>query len=123
MFLDYRFAMHIEPTNIQLIGNELAMQRSVGFSIQLPNDDSSLLPLHSDAWSEDSPFEAVLWIPLVDCYRTKSMFVVPRTLDARWRERVHEFERLGVDALFRALEADATFLEIPYGTSWSSRTR
>ncbi|MGD0476330.1 MAG: hypothetical protein ABSB70_24375, partial [Candidatus Velthaea sp.] len=39
-----------------LIGNELAMQRSIGLSIQLPDDDSSLLPLHSDAWSEDSPF-------------------------------------------------------------------
>jgi sporadic carbohydrate cluster 2OG-Fe(II) oxygenase len=99
----------------ELVGNELAMQRSVGFSIQLPNDDSSLLPLHSDAWSEDSPFEAVLWIPLVDCYRTKSMFVIPRTLDARWRPRVAEFERLGVDALFQALAGDATFLDVPYG--------
>ena len=99
----------------ELVGNELAMQRSVGFSVQLPNDESSLLPLHSDAWSEDSPFEAVLWIPLVDCYRTKSMFIVPRDRDGVWRPRVHEFERDGVEALYRAVENDAVFLDVPYG--------
>jgi len=31
-----------------IVGNELAMQRSLGLSIQLPQDESSLLPLHSD---------------------------------------------------------------------------
>ena len=98
-----------------LVGNELAMQRSVGFSIQLPGDDSSILPLHSDAWSEDSPFEAVLWIPLVDCHRTKSMFILPRDRDARWRPRMHEFENAGVEALFSAVENDVTYLDVPYG--------
>lgn len=100
----------------EIAGNELAMQRSVGFSIQLPNDDSSVLPLHSDAWSEDSPFEAVLWIPLVDCHGTKSMFILPRDRDARWRARVHEFEGRGVEALFQAAQADAEFLDVPYGS-------
>ena len=33
-------------------------------------------PLHSDTWSGDSPFESVLWIPLVNCYNTKSMFIL-----------------------------------------------
>lgn len=99
----------------ELVGNELAMQRSVGFSVQLPNDDASLLALHSDAWSEDSPFEAVLWVPLVDCHRTKSMFIVDRERDAVWRPRMHEFEGRGVEALFGALEGDVTFLDIPYG--------
>ena len=31
-----------------LVGNELAMQLRVNLSIQLPGDDSSLLPVHSD---------------------------------------------------------------------------
>lgn len=96
-------------------GNELAMQRGVGFSVQLPDDDSSLLPLHSDVWSEDSPFEVVLWIPLVDCFRTKSMFVLPPDADARWRPRMREFAGGSVDALFAAVESDLRWLEIPYG--------
>ena len=39
-----------------IVGNELAMQLRVNLSIQLPGDDSSLLPLHSDVWSGDSQF-------------------------------------------------------------------
>jgi sporadic carbohydrate cluster 2OG-Fe(II) oxygenase len=96
-------------------GNELAMQRGAGFSVQLPGDASSLLPLHSDVWSEDSPFEVVLWVPLVDCYRTKSMFVLPPPADERWRPRMHEFATGGVDAFFAAVEPDLRWLEIPYG--------
>ena len=42
-----------------LVGNELAMQSRVNLSIQLPEDDSSLLPVHADTWSGDSPFEVV----------------------------------------------------------------
>ena len=59
-----------------LIGNELAMQLRINLSIQLPNDNSSLLPLHSDVWSGDSPYEIVVWLPLVDCYKTKAMYIL-----------------------------------------------
>ena len=60
-----------------ILGNELSMQSRVNLSIQLPKDKSSLLPVHSDVWSGDSPFETVVWIPLVNCYKTKSMFILP----------------------------------------------
>jgi sporadic carbohydrate cluster 2OG-Fe(II) oxygenase len=99
----------------RIVGNELAMQRSLGLSIQLPNDESSLLPLHSDAWSEDSPYEVVLWIPFVDCRRTKSMFLLPPAADRRWRERMAEFANAGVEALYRAVEPELEWLEVPYG--------
>ena len=45
-----------------LVGNELVMQKRINLSIQLPNDKSSLLPVHSDTWSGLSPFEVVVWI-------------------------------------------------------------
>ena len=48
-----------------ILGNELAMQLRVNLSIQLPDDDSSLLPIHSDVWSGDLPFESVVWLPLL----------------------------------------------------------
>jgi sporadic carbohydrate cluster 2OG-Fe(II) oxygenase len=98
-----------------IVGNELAMQRGVGFAIQLPGDESSVLPLHSDVWSEDSPFEVVLWIPLVDCFRTKSMFVLPLDRDRAWRDRLHEFSQQSVEKFTQAAEADLHFLDIPYG--------
>ncbi|MBC8303373.1 MAG: 2OG-Fe(II) oxygenase [Pelagibacterales bacterium] len=59
-----------------LVGNELAMQSRVNLSIQLPKDESSLLPVHSDIWSGDSPFEVVVWIPMVNCYSTKTMYLL-----------------------------------------------
>ena len=98
-----------------LVGNELAMQRGLGFSIQLPNDTSSVLPLHSDAWSEDSPFEVVLWIPFVDVAATQSMFILRREHDLAWRARMHEFADRSVDDLFTTLERDVEYLTIPYG--------
>ena len=59
-----------------LAGNELMMQKNINLSIQFPNDNSSLLPIHSDVWSGDSPYEINLWVPLVSCYRTKSMYIL-----------------------------------------------
>jgi sporadic carbohydrate cluster 2OG-Fe(II) oxygenase len=91
------------------------MQRGIGFSIQVPDDRSSVLPLHSDAWSEDSPFEVVLWIPLVSVAATQSMFILSRKRDAAWRARMHEFRERSVEELFGALEEDAEYLTIPYG--------
>ena len=53
------------------------MQLRIGLSIQLPGDESSLLPIHADTWTGVSPYESVVWLPLVDCYKTKSMFILP----------------------------------------------
>ena len=60
-----------------LVGNELAIQKRVNLSIQMPKDSSSLLPLHADTWSGVSPFEIVVWLPLVDCFKTKTMYILP----------------------------------------------
>jgi sporadic carbohydrate cluster 2OG-Fe(II) oxygenase len=98
-----------------LVGNELVMQRGIGLNIQLPDDEKSLLPLHSDAWSEDSPFEVVLWIPFVDVFRTKSMFILPKEREGKWRQLMPEYSRRGVTALFADMEKDLRWLDIPYG--------
>lgn len=98
-----------------LVGNELAMQLRVNLSIQLPGDDSSLLPVHSDVWNGDSAYEVVFWLPLVDCRRSKSMYLLPPDANARAETR---FARLGrsSEELFRAVEADVVFLDVPFGS-------
>ncbi len=61
-----------------LLGPDIAIQKNVGLSIQTPGDSSSLLNVHSDVFDSDcSPYEIVIWIPLVNCYGTKSMFYLP----------------------------------------------
>ena len=57
-----------------LVGNEIAMQKKLNISIQMPKDRESNLPMHSDIYAGESPFQVVVWIPLVDAYDTKSMF-------------------------------------------------
>lgn len=98
-----------------IVGNELAMQRRVNLSIQLPGDDSSVLPVHSDVWSGDSAFEVVVWVPLVDCYDTKSMFILPHAAHQEHSKKLADFRGRGTDDLFRAIEPDLEWLEIRVG--------
>jgi sporadic carbohydrate cluster 2OG-Fe(II) oxygenase len=96
-------------------GNELCMQRRVNLSIQLPDDDSSLLPIHADVWSGDSPFEVVLWIPLVNCQRSKSMYLLPPEPATRLQAEMHQYAERGAEALFQDYEADLAWMNVPYG--------
>lgn len=90
----------------EIVGNELAMQRRVGLSIQLPDDDSSLLPLHCDTWNGNSPYEVVLWVPLVDCHDTKSMYIIPG---------IHPPGVLPPEQTFQIYIGRAKFLTVNYG--------
>ena len=59
-----------------LVGNEIAMQKKLNITIQMPNDKESNLPMHSDIYAGESPFEVVVWIPLMDIKaNSQSMFI------------------------------------------------
>lgn len=96
-----------------LVGNELAMQLRLNLSIQLPGDSSSLLPVHADVWNGDSPYEVVLWLPLVTCRGSMSMFLLPPEADARHAPRMAEHP--SAEDLFRAIEPDLKWLEVDCG--------
>jgi sporadic carbohydrate cluster 2OG-Fe(II) oxygenase len=96
-----------------IVGNELCMQRRVNLSIQLPRDDSSLLATHSDVWSGDSPFEVVVWVPLVDVFRTKSMYLLPPPLNGEMQDRMASLR--SAEQLYRTIEPHLAWIDIPYG--------
>jgi len=98
-----------------VVGNELAMQSRINLSIQLPGDSSSLLQVHSDTWSGDSPYEVVAWLPLVDCHETKSMYILPQNhlndinhFFGNWRKKDSE-------DLFKSIEDKIKYLEVKFG--------
>jgi len=98
-----------------LVGNELAMQLRVNLSIQFPSDDSSLLPVHADTWSGDSPFEVVVWLPLVDCYKTKAMYILPPKGSGQLsKEFVARAGKTSED-LYQSIQPEVQFLEVRYG--------
>ncbi len=96
-----------------LCGNELAMQKLINLSIQLPKDKSSILPIHSDVWAGDSPFELVLWLPLVDCKKTKSMFI----LDPKENLKVFKnFNKINsTDQLYKKVKNKLKWIDIKFG--------
>lgn len=98
-----------------LVGNELVMQRTVNLSLQLPEDDSSLLAIHSDVWSGDSPYEVVLWVPYVDCYRTKAMYFCDASVDGQIQPKLSEMQGKSSEDLYHLIEKDAPFIDVPYG--------
>jgi sporadic carbohydrate cluster 2OG-Fe(II) oxygenase len=64
-------------TNAQeCLGPELLIQKAINVSIQLPNDETSVLPIHSDCNSGDSPYKLNIWIPLTAARETASMFIL-----------------------------------------------
>ncbi|MBI1774198.1 MAG: hypothetical protein HYR63_02515 [Proteobacteria bacterium] len=108
----YRLA---RSTLAMVVGSELAMQRRINLSIQLPGDETSVLPSHTDTWSGDSPFEVVLWVPLVDCHDSKAMFLLPPGPNAAAAARLPELDGRGVEGLFKMIEPDLRYLVVPYG--------
>ncbi len=98
-----------------LVGNELAMQRNCNLSIQFPGDESSLLPLHSDVWSGNSPYEVVLWLPLVNCYSSKSMFILPRSKSDDILHNFPDYSHLTAEALYQKIESDLVWFDVKYG--------
>jgi sporadic carbohydrate cluster 2OG-Fe(II) oxygenase len=98
-----------------LVGNELAMQLRVNLSIQFPDDDSSLLPVHADTWSGDSPYEVVVWLPIVSCYGTKAMYLLPPSKAAELNEDFTNRAGKSSEDLYHAIKNEVNWLEVKYG--------
>jgi sporadic carbohydrate cluster 2OG-Fe(II) oxygenase len=98
-----------------LVGNELAMQNRINFSIQMPKDRTSLLDLHADVFAGETPYQVVQWLPLVNVRATKSMFILERPKSEAVVGRLKDFSEGGMSALYDAVKPDVVWLEIPYG--------
>ena len=98
-----------------LVGNEVSMQLRINLSIQLPEDKSSLLPLHCDTWSGDSPFEVVLWIPLVNCYDTKSMYILSTEKSKELYDNFDRYMEADSEQLHLQIKDSVRFFKIDYG--------
>jgi sporadic carbohydrate cluster 2OG-Fe(II) oxygenase len=98
-----------------LVGNELAIQSRVNLSIQFPEDDSSLLPVHADTWSGDSPFEVVVWLPLVNCFGTKSMYLLPPKAANNLSDDFKLHAQGNSEDLFNVIKNEVNWIKINYG--------
>jgi sporadic carbohydrate cluster 2OG-Fe(II) oxygenase len=98
-----------------LAGNELMMQKNINLSIQFPNDNSSLLPIHSDVWSGDSPYEINLWVPLVNCYKTKSMYILEQKNYVDFKKKMQKNQYSSSEDIFKLVKNKVRWLNVDYG--------
>ena len=91
------------------------MQRALNLSIQLPDDTSSLLPLHADIWSGNSPYEVVFWLPLTPVYRTRSMYLLPKAKTDAVYADFGRYADLTAEAFFEAVEPDLEWVALEPG--------
>lgn len=100
----------------RLVGNELAMQNKVNLSIQMPNDLTSVLPVHADPWSAETPFEVVEWLPLVDVFDTKAMFILAPEHNRTVREAMSDLPDGGKSLdLFEMYKDKFHWVSVSYG--------
>ena len=97
----------------KLIGPDIACQRYQNIVFQYP-ESNRYSELHTDA-PNNSRHEIVYWLPLVNCYETKSFYIV----NAKESEKLlNQFKENGfsswVEFRNKAIEV-ATHLEIRYG--------
>jgi len=104
-----------QPYLEDLVGNELAVQLRPYLSVQLPGDLDSVLALHADTWSGHSPFEIVVWVPLVDCWGTKSMYLTPPGAAGDLWERLEDVDAPTTADLFAAVEDVVRWVTVSFG--------
>ena len=98
-----------------LIGNEISMQKKINLSIQIPKDKDSLLDLHSDIYAGESPFQVVVWIPLVDVYDTKSMFFTKPIHNKKMNFELLNTEKFTAKEMYKKNKRKFKFLNVKYG--------
>ncbi len=99
----------------ELVGNELSMQKKINLSIQMPKDKDSLLDLHSDIYAGESPFQVVVWIPLVDAYDTKSMFFTKPNFNKKMNEKLLNTYNYTTKEMYNKNKKKFKFLKVNYG--------
>ena len=112
---NYLYYLSCKEIVDQLCGNELAMQKKIGFSIQFPTNVRDVLPIHADTWNGVSAFDLNIWIPLVDCTKTMCLYILERDEYLNALEIYPDLlEKSSID-IFKTLKSSLTWIEIQYG--------
>ena len=99
-----------------LVGNEVAMQKKINLSIQMPNEKKSMLPMHSDIYAGESPFEVVMWIPLMNVEaKSHSMFITNPKSNKAINHEVTKSKNKSISEIFKKYRKKFKFIKINYG--------
>lgn len=98
-----------------LIGPDIAIQKRLNLVVHVPHAPDEVLQIHTDAEGGNSPFEIVFWIPLVDVYETKSIYILDRTFGDSVFEALQNQGVRNLDGLIEKTVRPSHYIELPYG--------
>jgi sporadic carbohydrate cluster 2OG-Fe(II) oxygenase len=99
-----------------IIGRELVIQNRINLNIMMPNDEGSNIHPHVDPHSGESPYQCVVWLPLTDCYDSKSICILPPKDNNEALTHFKQWmENGGRERVFREVEDKLVWVDIPYG--------
>ena len=94
------------------LGPDILIQRKLNLSIQMPNDTSSTLGMHTDTLSGQSPFEIVVWVAMTDAFDSNGMFYFDRDTSREIFFKMPEMEKEGLDALKKKYWDKVKFIKV-----------
>jgi len=99
----------------QLLGPDILIQRKLNLSVQLPYDRTSMLGIHADTLSGQSPFEIVMWTAFTDVFETNGMFYFDRETSKKMYSEMPKFETEGLEYLRKKYWKHVKFLKMKSG--------
>lgn len=112
--LDRLYAARYGELLRRLLGPDVLVQRRYNVSIQLPGDRNSVLPVHSDCWSGDSPYQINFFFAVTDCVDGNAMFLCPFENSTALVERYQTGE-LGFDEMLSLAREQAAWQNLRAG--------
>ena len=97
-----------------LVGNELC-RSDINLSIQLPNDETSLLEMHTDFFSGESQFQINLWIPFSDVKKTQSMFIIKPTRSLEILKKIKLDRNINFKDIHKKYQSQMKWLKLSKG--------
>ncbi len=97
---------------MMLLGPDISIQNKLNLSIQIPLDDSSLLPLHTDTIVGESAFEVVVWIPFTNAFESNSIYLIPIDKSKKMMSEIQDYSNLGMQKMEDDYEIYKKFIEI-----------
>lgn len=76
------------PAIREILGGDCLRQKRINLVVHLPGDEGSIIPIHSDVKTGNSPFELGLWLPLTACTPENTMWIMPME---HWLEENRKF--------------------------------
>lgn len=112
-FIKYIF-LSAENEIYSVVGNEIS-SGDPNISIQLPNDKSSVLDMHTDFFSGESLFQVNLWIPMMNVKKTQSMFIISPEISKEIIKKIKNKKNYDFELIKKRYQKHLNFLSVNHG--------